>query len=249
MTCKNCSAEMHSRFCPDCGQKSDTHRISVGHVLHEGFHSVTHTDKGFLLLIVALLTKPGIVAREYLEGKRKKYFNPVTFLVVTSALFYFVSSLTGYMDALSGGNRSVSGEAMPAFVRDAFYIATHSGKWLLLLLIVPLMALISWLLFIRRGYNYAEHFVLNSFIAGQAALFRLIVMIPLAYVIPLSIGFQNYLIFEPIYLFYLGLAYYQFFKEHAGWIVVKTVLTRLLFLVLFWALIFLFAFIKHSIFA
>ena len=91
MICKNCDASFDSKFCPNCGQKADIHAITVKHVLHDFLHAFTHADKGFLMLAKELLTKPGIIAREYVEGKRKKYFNPLSFLVITSAVSAYIT--------------------------------------------------------------------------------------------------------------------------------------------------------------
>lgn len=74
--CKNCGTAFEGKFCPNCSQKAATHRLTLGHFIHETTHALTHTDKGILLLIKELFVRPGIVAREYVEGKRKKYFNP-----------------------------------------------------------------------------------------------------------------------------------------------------------------------------
>src|SRR6187402_2064747 len=102
MNCKNCDSPLTSNFCANCGQKADVHRITFGHFLHEFFHAFTHTDKGILLLMKALIARPGKVAHEYLEGKRKKYFNPLSFLVILSSIYAYVSHKTGYFEALTG---------------------------------------------------------------------------------------------------------------------------------------------------
>src|ERR1700730_19439583 len=75
--CLNCGTMLTAddNFCPVCGQKTDTHRISFSHIFHEFFHTLTHADKGVLALLRDLAVKPGMVAAEYIAGKRKKYFH------------------------------------------------------------------------------------------------------------------------------------------------------------------------------
>jgi hypothetical protein len=68
--CKNCETVFEGRFCPQCGQKATTGRLTVGHVLEEGWHSVTHTDKSFLSLLGAMIRQPGLVINEFITGKR-----------------------------------------------------------------------------------------------------------------------------------------------------------------------------------
>jgi|GEM_PF-4874684 len=57
------------------------------------FHSFTPTDKGFFYLIPKLLVKPGIIAKEYNEGKRKTYFSPIKF-VLAQAITSLIIALT-----------------------------------------------------------------------------------------------------------------------------------------------------------
>ena len=108
MVCKNCEASFEGKFCSNCSQTADIHRVTLKHFFHELFHAMTHTDKGILLLAKALLTRPGHVAREYLDGKRKKYFNPLSFLVITAAISAFAIYQTGYFKAMSSGRGSTS---------------------------------------------------------------------------------------------------------------------------------------------
>lgn len=258
MTCKNCFVEFDSRFCPSCGQKADVHRLSVGHVIHEGLHSITHADKGFLLLVKKLISKPGVVAREYVEGRRKSIFNPLTFLVITSALFFYFDSMTGYMDAISRGGARAGAQRPSEEWMEIYRITKSSGKWLTLLFIAPLYSALSWLFFVRNKYNYAEHFILHSLVFGQAALFRMVVMIPLFLLFPEKITPLHWIVFEGLFIIYVAVAYYQFFQpmrelSRTAMIVrkvimpIKALLLRILFVAAFWGLIYLFVVVKFAI--
>lgn len=249
MICANCNGLVETNFCPNCGQKKEIHRISGGHVVHEGFHSVTHTDKGFLLLLKVLLLRPGHVAKEYIAGKRKKYFNPLSFLVISSALLAYFGTITGYMDRLtSNSNRSASRQRSEAW-NEVMEIASHNGKWLTLLLMAPLFAALSWLFFLRKRYNYAENFVLHAFIFGEAAMIRLLIFIPISLLFPQYFTWFNLLIYEILYLTFLTVAYKQFFQEHLALTIVKVILARALFIILFWGLIYAYVLLKHLIIA
>ena len=93
--CKNCDIELqpHYDFCPKCSQKTKLHRLSMHEVVHEGIHYFTHADKGLFQLIRDLTIKTGTVAREYAEGKRKKYFSPLNFFLLAATLYVFVINL------------------------------------------------------------------------------------------------------------------------------------------------------------
>ncbi|MBE9663795.1 hypothetical protein [Mucilaginibacter myungsuensis] len=48
ITCKNCGQAGTGKFCHSCGEPHYQHRITLGHMLHEAAHLITHFDKGFL---------------------------------------------------------------------------------------------------------------------------------------------------------------------------------------------------------
>lgn len=95
--CLNCKTDLGQgqQFCSACGQKSNTHRLSLAHFLHEGFHAMTHADKGIFHLLKCLTIRPGSTAREYLSGRRKAYFNPFTFFLLIMGVFVFLNIYFG----------------------------------------------------------------------------------------------------------------------------------------------------------
>jgi hypothetical protein len=82
--CLNCDASLSAgqAFCSVCGQSSDTHRLSLHDITHALVHVFTHADRSVFSLVRDLAHKPGRVAREYVAGKRRRYFNPFTFAIV-----------------------------------------------------------------------------------------------------------------------------------------------------------------------
>ena len=74
--CLNCNHPLTEgqHFCANCGQKAALKRLNLHDIWHDVVHYFTHADKGIFQLLKQLVTKTGIVAKEYVEGKRKKYF-------------------------------------------------------------------------------------------------------------------------------------------------------------------------------
>ena len=94
--CLNCDHQIDvaQKFCSYCGQTTHLHRFTLVHFFHEVFHAFTHTDKGIFYLLKELAIRPGIVAKEYIAGKRKKYFNPFTFFLILAAAYVLSAGLT-----------------------------------------------------------------------------------------------------------------------------------------------------------
>lgn len=218
-TCPNCSAPLNKdfRYCPACGQTTHLHRFNLAHIGHEAFHALTHADKGILHLLKNLTIRPGLVAREYiLEGKRKRYFNPFTFLVIVLGLSVFVNSVfKPYERNISPessltethGTTPTAAELRKERSRHVSHFLDKRAN-LVAFAAIPLFALAFWLFFRRSGVNYAEHLVANVFFAGYFQLFATVITLVLSlfnrYLSTLN---EQQLLFQ---LIYLPIAYYQF---------------------------------------
>lgn len=260
MTCKNCAATFEGKYCSNCGQSANIHRITFKHLVHEFFHAFTHTDKGFILLAKALIARPGHVALDYLDGKRKRYFNPLSFLVITTAIYAFTTYHTGYFKALSGPPpqrpqaqsqmRERPSEAALVFFKAMGkanqIVAGYNGKILGLFLIYPLLAFFTWLFFIRNKQNFAEILVLSSFIVGEMYLFMIVVIIPAFLIAPSTVSEGNWT-FHGISTIYMGIAYQQFFKNHIVLTILKTALIKILYVIFFWVVILLYVLAQTAI--
>jgi hypothetical protein len=239
-TCKNCENSFEGKYCPNCSQKADTHRFTIKHFAHEFFHAFTHTDKGIFFLIKELFLRPGKVAREFNAGKRKKYFNPITYLLIVMALQIYLSQKTGltnfYIEQVRQTNQteiSVSADGQNKNITDLITIAQQTiqenGK-VFNLLFLPFLAFFTWLLFRRSESNYAEVLVLDVLYVAQTLLFFIIIC-----VIPFVITPQSALITMNLYLamtfIYMIIALKQFFGQ--GWVITifKAMLIQLLYFI------------------
>lgn len=90
--CRNCHHSLNEddKFCSKCGQNTDTHKINLHYVIHELIHGILHLDGGIIHTTKALFTKPGIMIREYLEGKRKNHFSPIIYIVLLSTIMALI---------------------------------------------------------------------------------------------------------------------------------------------------------------
>lgn len=166
--CKNCENALRpeDKFCPQCGQSAKTKRLKIRQLRKDVLKKFLHTDSGILNLTTALATRPGYVAAEYFAGKRKKYYDPLKYLTLTVGVSVL---LTAYFDLMSPGG----GHQNPV----SAFVARHIN--IIFFLSVPLAAGFSWLLFLKKGYNYAEHLALHAFLGGFRTVFFLLIFTPL----------------------------------------------------------------------
>lgn len=231
-TCKNCSASLRpeDQFCPACGQTAHTHRLDLRHILHEFVHAVIHADKGILYLTKEMTRRPGFVAKDYVEGRRKRYFNPFSYLVITVAVAAFLSNYFHLMESNTLHPNPVSA-------------SVSKNINLVFLVSVPICSFFNWRLFRRSGYNYAENLTLMAFLEGFRVVFFMLIFMPLV------VFFRSY--YYGCLSIYLGLwtvfsawAYLQFYGGRWWLVGLKTllslVLTQTIISILIFALVFLF---------
>lgn len=216
--------------------------------MHEFLHALTHADKGILFLIKELLYRPGYVAKEYLEGKRKKYFNPLSFWVLMSAVWAIVVYKSGYFESMHTEGAQVrtsmpeSAKQFAIYMKESSRIITNHGKIIHLVLIVPIITFLTWLMFWKPRYNFAENLVLGALYGGLINVIFVVVFIP-AFLILGEARMNNY-VYQAVCLVYLIIAHYQLFKNSIFFSILRSVLIFLLFIVLFWVLILGFVFLK-----
>jgi Protein of unknown function (DUF3667) len=136
-----------------------------------------------------LFLRPGKVAREFNAGKRKKYFNPITYLLIVMALQIYLSQKTGIMDfyveeiqtqgvtEIKAGSEAEY-KKITEVVKTAQQQIQEHGK-VFNLLFLPILAFLTWIFFKRTGNNYAEILVFDVMYMAQVLLiFVMLCIIP-----------------------------------------------------------------------
>ena len=168
ITCLNCNASVNENFCSRCGQKAEVKRLSWHNLGEEVFHFFTHIEKGFLKTTVQLIIHPGRLCKDYLDGKRKTYHKPVSFLLIWISLFLFTWYLSDHFTHFE--NRYT----------DTFFSWDSSTtdiiqkyRSLIDLLMLPLTALTNWLILGRPKLNYVEVFCISCYLFSLTFIFHI----------------------------------------------------------------------------
>jgi len=88
--CLNCDTalDISEKYCHQCGQLNSTKKLSIADFFEEFLSNFYAYDSRLRNSILSIFTKPGVLAKEYNEGKRQKYANPFRlFLSVSIVLF------------------------------------------------------------------------------------------------------------------------------------------------------------------
>jgi hypothetical protein len=166
--CLNCDTALVGPRCHVCGQARSTGRLTLQRLLHDIPHSVFHVDRGVLPTLHGLFLKPGCTINAYLDGKRARYFNPLTLMMLMAGLNTLLFSV--FPLQLSGlpttGEASASAEALQDGLTMSYRYFSLS-----LALLLPVIAAIGWLCFLGRDRCFGEHLTIQAFLAGFLSFF------------------------------------------------------------------------------
>ncbi|MBG8552168.1 DUF3667 domain-containing protein [Hymenobacter guriensis] len=233
--CLNCDQPLTAgTYCAHCGQPRP-HRLSVGHVLHELVHVFTHADKSIFGYAALVLTRPGQVVRDYLRSRRKRYFNPFQFLLLTVGFVTLLANALHYYDSLGEAVQQQIGSRVSAtqlqHVQTYFHaLGKYFNIWWLALL--PPHALLMWLVYRRRGLNYAEAFLVQVVISSAYQVL-LLGLLPLLTVVPWRVpGSSTALLGGIITVVYLTLVGRQGFGLSWAGAFGRALLTGILYIII-----------------
>ncbi|MFY8196726.1 MAG: DUF3667 domain-containing protein, partial [Novosphingobium sp.] len=93
--CLNCGTALVGSHCHACGQAAHVHK-TLGAFFHDLLHGVFHFEGKIWRTLPLLITKPGKLTREYIDGRRASYVSPIAlFLFCMFLLFTAINSMSG----------------------------------------------------------------------------------------------------------------------------------------------------------
>jgi thiamine biosynthesis protein ThiS len=252
--CPSCQATASGKFCCECGEKKPSrHDLSVRHLLSHVGEVVFHWDSRILRSLRVLLTHPGRLSTEYVDGRRKLYTHPFQVFFIANVLYFLLypvigwsglkTPLVGYQHWMwysVWATRMATHRAMIkgiplAELSQRFDHVIDIQSRSMVLLMVPIFAVALFLLEWRRGRYFGEHLV---FSLHYIAAWLLLIMIGLSGAFtavfrvlgPLRIGPQGLgsdyilsILAALIMGLYLFLALRRFYRDSDFWAFAKTI--------------------------
>jgi len=146
-------------------------------LLQELPHAIWHLEKGFLFNVIQLFKRPGYAVADYIEGKRKKFYNPISYLLILLAVMYLITHYlqAHWYDPVQDAWMSVE--------QTAFWIEYDKSQQLwtshyfqYMVIFIPVATAIFWVLLklLGRKYNLAESFIVSVFLIAQVIIPQII---------------------------------------------------------------------------
>ncbi len=176
MVCKNCGRTLRTdySYCPDCGAKVIRNRITAKNLWFDFTERFFNLENSFFRTFIDLFKKPDVVIGGYIDGVRKKYMNPISYFTIALTLGGIVLFLarknimgiskSGFMAGMAGGVDSKAENPFATTQFEGIMDVMFDYQNIFYLLSIPLLALISKLVFWnKKQYNLSEHFVINIY--------------------------------------------------------------------------------------
>lgn len=229
VTCKNCGLTYSGHFCSNCGQPAATHKLNLHFIWHDIQHGFFHFDKGVLFTAKELFTRPGDSIREFIEGKRVKHFKPISLVIILATLY----GLLRHLFHFSILDKNAVSEIQGVDYENLNEWISHHYSWIILLSI-PMFSVASFVVFRKQGYNFIEHFVLNSYMASQRLIFRIAIFPVIKYFsqsenVTLFVDFL--MLMDIVFIFWSYITFFQNLSKGKAFLF--SIYTYLLFLVVF----------------
>ncbi|MBS1492099.1 MAG: DUF3667 domain-containing protein [Bacteroidetes bacterium] len=176
--CRACGALLHGKFCSECGEKRfDKKDLSMQKIFLQGVDVFTHLDSKIFKSVKLLITKPGLLAKEYCSGIKVKYAKPLQLFFLINVVYFLLLSLGGFNTFTTPLNVHMNSSWHKALAKsmvehkmeakkitlDDYRIKFDSKVNVLskslVLIIAPLLSLMFGLLFITKKKTYPENFI------------------------------------------------------------------------------------------
>jgi hypothetical protein len=239
--CPDCGVESAGEFCPECGEAMEFRLPHVGHYLQGILGELLAFDTKFMHTIPALLFRPGLLAQEFVAGRRKRYLSPLRLhILIGIALFlamgFFANKrakmqvqdekekvvLEQMMSEVNKERRNAGEEPYARNLSEfnstretLMRLVTEVGPYVLLLTATPLFAVCLWFLYRKQKRLYVEHLIFALYFFSFSYLL----------LIPPFLLVSKYLVEagSAIFCVYLYFGLRKFYRDRGYKLIVRTV--------------------------
>lgn len=229
--CRNCGHEIDHNYCPACGQRTTTDRLTWASLVDSvsstfigdeayGLRGI-NMRKGAVMTWLAILIRPYVSVSEFILGHRRKYFNPVAILLMLSTFYAVVFALVGKEFTPTARADSPLFRWLICSYYD--YATLHPAANMLLML--PFYALAMKTVFRRRSdLKYVEYLYIGIFLS-VFEITLMILALPAELFIPWYSSF--YMQMLPVFI-YTGFVFRKLFGLKKKGAVLRTLLVDML---------------------
>ncbi|MGI9547281.1 MAG: DUF3667 domain-containing protein [Flavobacteriaceae bacterium] len=178
--CKNCGEETINAYCHHCGQRSSVYKVTFRETFQDLADNLLSISAPIIITLKMLVLHPGSLFRDYLSGKRKKYYKPISFFILTTVFYLFIRwaiDFDFYGNITVPVNDTQAGSDLFVQAGDYFF---QNIKSLAFILVFTLA--VSMKIFFRKEYTLVEFIAVSFYLNGIYSLLATINLLYIQYI-------------------------------------------------------------------
>ena len=214
--CKNCNHNIEGDYCSNCGQRTSIYQVTFKETYQDLVDALFSLNGPLLTTFKMLVVNPGWMFNEYLAGRRKKYYKPVTFFILMTAIYLLIRWIINYDPNISTLLKVEDPYDSQILTNARSFMLLNIDK--LLFAFVFSLGLIMKLFFFKKN-SLAEFLAISFYLIGVYTVLTILNMFYIQYI---DMTFQGiHLITMLLYFIY---AMVSFFKKNKAIVIIKSIL-------------------------
>ncbi len=161
--CKNCNTAVLGNFCAHCGQSTSVTKITLRDTFQDFLNSIFSVNAPLLVTLKLSFLNPGKLYREFLSGKRKTYYKPVPFFILTTIVLILMRIIVNYDPFQEVANNGLDNPSFERMIATAKFMSKNINNFLLFFVISLSLSL---KLFFSKSYTLAEYLAISFYAVG-----------------------------------------------------------------------------------
>ncbi len=176
--CKNCNSEISESYCNYCGQRTAIHKVTFSETFQDFIDTIFSVNAPLWLTIKLLVLNPGKLFRDYLSGKRKTYYKPVPFFILTTIVFVLIKALLNYdpMENMAVVDGTKLDESL---INNAGIFMAKNMNNIIFTYVFSFAVIVK--LFFYKKYTFAEYLAIAFYVIGFYLVITTVLMFGLQY--------------------------------------------------------------------
>ena len=220
--CKNCGQLTTTKYCANCGQRSSVHKVTLQETFEDLADNLFSVSAPLVITIKDLFTNPGNLLREYLGGKRKKYYKPIPFFILTTVFYLFMRWAINFdmYGTVISTDTVIEQMGQENIVRAQGFMFQNINSLAFFFVLTMSLAL---KVFFYKEYMFSEYVAIAFYLNGVYSLLATINIFYMKFINP-QIQYLAILIMS-VYFIYVMI---RFFQVRAWWVGIKSILAYFL---------------------
>lgn len=223
--CNNCNSVIKGNYCNNCGQRASVNKVTFTETFHDFVESVFSINAPFINTLKLLFVNPGKLFREYLSGKRKAYYKPVSFFILATIVYVLILAMLNFNPI----DKVFPEKPINVFniFKEASILASKSINNLLFIYVFTNAVCLK--IFFYKNYSLIEYIAVSFYLI---AVYTLLMVITIPITIFTNLGYQ---VIPSILMFiYMIFSMISFLKKRNFATVTKIIISYFISLPLFW---------------